>query len=184
TYSKKAPSVADMTEAALKWLSTGTRPYFLVVEEEGTDNFANAMNAPGTMEAFRRADAAIGVARKHVAADPDLTLLVAADSEAGIPTLVPAGRASDGKKGEKVSRLPGTTPAGAPLDGAEGTGTRPFLSATDRFGERHYFGIAWISGGDHYGSVVARAEGSRADQLPLNLDNTGVHHFIRGVLLE
>jgi len=183
-YLEHAPTVAEMTRAALKWLSSGHRPYFLMVEEEGTDNFANAMNASGTMEAFRRADAVIGVARKHVEADADLTLIVAADSEAGSPALISRGVADAPLKEEALPRLPVTTMAGAPLDGVGGTGTRPFVSGRDRFGQRHLFGIAWIDGGDHFGSILVRAAGSRAGDLPPNVDNTEIHRFIREVIFE
>lgn len=184
-YDPDAPDVATMTEAALSWLGAQDRPFFLMSEEEGTDNFANAMNAPGTLAAFRRADAAIAVARKHVAADPDrLTLLVAADSEASCPALIPRGILGERPGKTKLRRLPGSTSAGAPLDGRSGTGTAPFVSAPDRVGQRHLFGIAWIDGGDHFGGVLARAEGARADRLPTNLDNTGVYDFLRGILLE
>lgn len=184
-YDPTAPEVAEMTAAALRWLTARGRPYFLMVEEEGTDNFANAMNAAGTMEAFRRADDAIAVARKQVVAYPDsTTLLVASDSEASCPALIPFGTQSSQPKGEKLRRLPGTTAVGAPLDGSAGTGTVPFVTQPDRVGQRHLFGIAWIDGGDHFGGVLARAEGARADRLPINLDNTGIYHFLREVLLK
>lgn len=183
-YIPGTPSVGDMTEAALKWMEARKRPYFLMIEEEGTDNFSNAMNASGSFEAYRRADAAIGVARKQVAISADLTLLVAADSEAGCPELFPRGRLSDIPKGEKLRRLPGSTPTGSPLDGVEGTGTRPFISQPDQFGERHLFGVAWTDSGDHYGSVLVRAEGAGADLLPFNLDNTDIYGFVRRVIFH
>jgi len=184
-YRPDAPDLAAMTEAALSWLGAQDRPFFLMVEEEGTDNFANAMNAPGALAAYRRADAAIGVARQHVAATPErLTLLVAADSEASCPALIPQGILGELSGKKKLRRLPGSTAAGAPLDGRGGAGTAPFVSAPDRVGQRHLFGIAWIDGGDHFGGVLARAEGARADRLPANLDNTEVYDFLRGILLE
>ncbi len=181
-YQEGAPSIARMTEAALKWCRARSKPYFLMIEEEGTDNFANATNAPGTLEAYRRADEAIAVIRKQVAAQPDLTLLVAADSEAGCAELIGLGLRSDLPEGETLRPLPGTTATGSPLDGVGGTGTLPFVSAPDQFGQRHVFAIAWGDRGDHYGSVLARAEGSRADLLPINLDNTEVYHFLRKVM--
>lgn len=183
-YLPGTPSVAEMTAAALKWMEAKKRPYFLMIEEEGTDNFSNAMNASGSLEAYRRADAAIGVARKQVAISPDLTLLVAADSEAGCPELIPQGRLGDLPEGEKPGRLPGSTGAGAPLDGVDGTETRPFVSHPDQFGERHLFGVAWTDSGDHYGSVLVRAEGARANLLPFNLDNTEIYEFLRRVIFR
>lgn len=181
SYLASAPTVGEMTDAALSWFRQRDRSFFLMIEEEGTDNFSNATNAPGMLEAFRRADAAIGAARRHVAETGDLTLLVAADSEAGCPELVSLGMLGDRPKG-KLRRLPGSTPTGSPLDGVNGTGSQPFVSAPDRIGQRHVFGIAWGEASDHPGSVLARAEGPRADLLPANLDNTGVFRFIRAVV--
>ncbi|MEM6280462.1 MAG: alkaline phosphatase [Verrucomicrobiota bacterium] len=182
-YDPEAPTVAEMTDAALHWLRASPIPFFLMIEEEGTDNFSNKMNAPGAMEAFRRADETIGVARKHIASHENLTLLVAADSEAGAPALVAFGLESSYPKNKtRLQSLSDTTPAGAPLDGVRGTGTRPFLSVPDAFGERHAFGIAWADSGDHSGSVLVRAEGSKAKELPLNLDNTDIYPYLRSVL--
>ncbi|MEM1444249.1 MAG: alkaline phosphatase, partial [Verrucomicrobiota bacterium] len=184
-YDPDTPTIAEMTEGALRWFSASPTPFFLTIEEEGTDNFSNNMNAPGAMEAFRRADEAVGVARKFVAAHADLTLLVAADSEASSPALVAFGlEDSYPKMEEGLKPLAKTTKAGAPLDGRGGTGTEPFLSKPDAFGKRHVFGISWIDHGDHYGGVLVRAEGSMADQLPVNLDNTDIYAFLRGVLFE
>ncbi|WP_242027439.1 alkaline phosphatase [Sphaerospermopsis sp. FACHB-1094] len=65
-YLNTAPTVAEMLEASLKILSQDPEGFFVVIEEEGTDNFANNNNAVGTVEALRRADAAIGVAMNYV----------------------------------------------------------------------------------------------------------------------
>ena len=55
-YADNAPSVAEMTRAAIAVLSRAERGFFLVIEEEGTDNFSNANNAYGTLEAGQRAE--------------------------------------------------------------------------------------------------------------------------------
>ncbi|WP_241392650.1 alkaline phosphatase [Rippkaea orientalis] len=65
-YVATAPTVAEMLEATLKIVETDPEGFFVVVEEEGTDNFANNNNAVGTVEALRRADEAIGVAKNYV----------------------------------------------------------------------------------------------------------------------
>ncbi|MEM7697719.1 MAG: alkaline phosphatase [Verrucomicrobiota bacterium] len=183
-YDPDAPTIGQMTDAALKWFRSSEEPFFLMVEEEGNDNFSNKLNAPGAMEAYRRADQAIGLIRKHVAHEEDLTLLIAADSEASGPSILGSGiaDASEVENPESLDPLPKVTNRGAPLDGRGGTATAPFLSAPDANGQHHRFGIAWISSDDSYGSVVARAEGPGAKHLPLNLDNTGVFHFLRRVL--
>ncbi len=83
-YVETAPTVAEMLEASLKILRRDPDGFFVVVEEEGTDNFANSNNAVGTIEAMRRADAAIGVAMDYVnTQDPNTLVVTAADSDAG-----------------------------------------------------------------------------------------------------
>ncbi len=57
--------------------------FFLIVEEEGTDNFGNANNANGYFEALKRADDAIGVALDFHSKNPNTLIITAADSEAG-----------------------------------------------------------------------------------------------------
>lgn len=183
-YNPGQPSVAEMTEVALRWLTSRPEPFFLMVEEEGTDNFGNYMNAAGALEAFRRADEAIGVARRYVQGFPRLTLLTAADSEASGLEIVDMGLLEPGTNPETLPNLPPETESGAPVDGYDGTGTRPFVSAPDRFGQRHLFGIAWIGENDFFGGIVSRAEGSQAHRLPLNLDNTQIYTFLREVLLD
>jgi glycerophosphoryl diester phosphodiesterase len=83
-YVSTAPTVAEMLDASLKILKQDEDGFFVVVEEEGTDNFANNNNAVGTIEAMRRADAAIGIAMDYVdKQDPNTLVITAADSEAG-----------------------------------------------------------------------------------------------------
>ena len=51
-YALAAPTVAEMTDAALRVLTRSGKRFALVVEEEGTDDFANVQNASGLLEAF------------------------------------------------------------------------------------------------------------------------------------
>ena len=44
-YSPSAPTLAEMTAFATRFLSKDNSNFFLVIEEEGTDNFGNANNA-------------------------------------------------------------------------------------------------------------------------------------------
>ncbi|MCU0332573.1 MAG: alkaline phosphatase [Ignavibacteriaceae bacterium] len=82
-YQPEAPTLAEMTEAAIKFLTSKKGNFFLVVEEEGTDNFGNANNANGYLEALKRADDAIGVALNFYSKNPNTLIITAADSEAG-----------------------------------------------------------------------------------------------------
>jgi len=88
-YWNYSPTVAEMTEIAIKILSANSsKGFLLVVEEEGTDNFPNDNNAEGMIEAAKRADDAIGVALKFAKKDGNTLVLTAADSDAGGPAII------------------------------------------------------------------------------------------------
>jgi alkaline phosphatase len=176
-YNESAPSVAEMTEKALKIIKHRRKNFFMVVEEEGTDNFSNVNNAEGALEALSRADAAIGVAMKYIEKNPNTLLITAADSDAGGMEVV---NVRDSKKFEEP--LPPTVSNGAPLDGKEGTGTLPFIAAPDQFGNRLRFGICWASGDDVAGGVIAKAHGLNSELLPNNVDNTDIYRLIYATL--
>ena len=142
------------------------------VQRLANDDFANAQNASGLFEAFRRADAAIGVAREFVAKHPETLLLTAADSDASGLQIVGLGRKNE-TPGEP--RVPTTTKLGNPMDGVAGQGTGAFLSGPDRAGRRFWFGVTFSSKEDMVGGVVVRAEGVNRERLPVNLDNTELY---------
>jgi len=178
-YAPDAPTVAQMAEAALAILSRSEDGFFLVVEEEGTDNLANANNARGTLEALRRADEAVGLLHGFVRENPDTLLLMTSDSDAGgMQVLGPDPRYAVAP-GDVV---PGTGPNGAPLDGKAGTGTPPFMSAPDRRGKRWPFAIAWASYYDVSGGILARAAGMNAHMVRGVVDNTEIHDIMRATL--
>ena len=172
-YDAAAPTLAEMTEVALRLL--GGRQFLLVVEEEGTDNFGNCNNATGTLEALRRADEGLGVALDYVEKHPDTLLLTCADSEAGAPDVV----GLRGANYEKPLLEEGKDSNGAPVDGAEcrpeGGVAQPFVSAPDRAGKAHEFVVVWATRMDASGGIVARAAGLNADQVRGTFDNTAVY---------
>lgn len=172
-FDPAAPTVAEMTGAALRVLARTGKRFALVVEEEGTDDFANSQNASGVFESFRRADAAIGLARAFVAEHPATLLLTAADSDASGLQVVGLGRrlAPD----QPAPAVPAVTKLGNPVDGVAGQGTAAFLSGPDREGRRFWFGVSFSSPGDLVGGVVVRAEGLNRERLPVNLDNTDLY---------
>ena len=176
SYAPGAPTVAEMTDAALLLLARSGKRFALVVEEEGTDDFANAQNASGLLEAFRRADAAIGVARDFVAARPDTLLLTAADSDASGLQIIGLGVRS--VPDAPAPDVPAATKLGNPVDGVAGQGTAAFLSGPDRVGRRFWFGLTFSSPGDLVGGVVVRAEGLNRERLPVNLDNTELYEMM------
>ncbi|MGA0332610.1 MAG: alkaline phosphatase [Kiritimatiellia bacterium] len=179
TYDPQAPTFAEMTAKALELLgSDPDREFFLVAEEEGTDNFSNHTNATGMIDAVLRADEAIGEVLSYTWAYPGrrMLTLVAADSDAGRPAVwAPMGLAAD-------QPLPAVTDRGAALDGPQGAQSLPFLSAPDADGKRHAFGIAWPYSFDMQGGVLARATGYRSERLPPLVHNTGIYDLMFQVL--
>jgi alkaline phosphatase len=173
-----------MTRAALAFLKASGRRFLLVAEEEGSDNFANNNNAVAALTALRRADHAIGEALDFLDRNPETLVLTVADSDAGGLEVYPV-RESLGLPPDSAlihTPLPATTRNGAPLDGQEGTGTPPFLSQADRFGNRWPFGIAWASFDDVLGGIVARAQGLNAGLLPASVDNTDIYRLMYATL--
>jgi alkaline phosphatase len=172
-YNAHAPTTAEMLTAALEILKRKDRDFLLVLEEEGSDNFANVNNAMGVLEALRRADAAIGVAQEFLQDQPDTLLITTADSNAGALHIVNVRNPENFEK-----PLPDRMKSGAPLDGSEGTGTPPFVTQPDQFGRRLRFGIAWASLTDGGGGVLARASGLNADMLKHHVDNTDIYRIM------
>jgi alkaline phosphatase len=172
-YEPGAPTLSEMSEAALRILSASGERFLLVVEEEGVDNFGNANNARGVVEAARRADQAIGLCRDWVERRGDALLLTAADSDSGGLEVIgyPLGAAPE--------RVAATGSNGAPLDGVDGTETAPFLAAADRAGERLPFAVAWASKDDVSGGILVRAFGRNSDRVRGSLDNTDIATLIR-----
>lgn len=178
-YVPTAPTLAEMTDAALTLLGSLERQFLLVIEEEGTDNFPNHNNARGTLEALRRADEAIGVARAFVDRRRDTLLITAADSDAsGLQVL--GGYPPSGDPVITRQPLPAQVrDGGPPLDGRDGTATLPFESAPDAAGRTHPFAIAWGGGPyDTYGAVLVRAAGLNAHLVNGNFDNTDVYRVM------
>lgn len=188
-YAENAPTISEMAKAALAILSRSPTGFFLVAEEEGTDNLANANNASGTLEALSRADDAVGVFQNFVTTNPKTLLIMAADSDAGGMQVVSPGkrRGRGGRKSSPrvggVTFKPGKAMAptlynGAPLDGRFGTVSEPFLSAPDNAGQRWPFGIAWSSIVDVSGGILVRGAGLNADRIRGTMDNTDVYKLM------
>lgn len=176
-YEPDAPTVGEMTEVALRVLSAKGKVFLLVVEEEGTDNFGNNNNAPGMFEAMRRADEAIGVARRYLQTHPKTLILTAADSDGGGMRMVGL------KPGQRPDALPPRSRNGSPVDGVSGTGTAPFLARPDRKGRRWPFAVVWAAYDDVSGAVLVRGEGLNSHLIRPSADNTDVAKIIRRTLL-
>lgn len=172
-YDPAAPTVAEMTAAALRFL--GGRQFLLVVEEEGTDNFGNCNNAAGLAEALRRGDEGLGVALGFVEKHPDTLLVTFGDSEAGNPDVI----GLRGGRYEKEMIATGRDANGAPLDGLEnapgGGVAKPFTSKPDRAGKTHDFLVGWGTKLDSNGAILVRAAGLNADKVRGSFDNTALY---------
>lgn len=172
-WNETVPSVAEMTEFALKFFENKSQ-FFLVIEEEGTDNFGNKNNANGKLSALDRADDAIGLVINFINDNPNSTLVTAADSEAG--GLEVSGYEIDDL--DANNPLPEHDMNGSPIDGIKGTGTLPFITNPDKSGKTFPFGIVWSSYGDLTGSVIARAHGLNADKVNGKIDNTDIYRIM------
>jgi alkaline phosphatase len=175
-YSPQAPTMAEMVGVSLKILASRAAPFVIVAEEEGTDNFGNAMNATGVFEALGRADDALGVVLDHIGSHPKTMLVVASDSDAG------GMQVNFIKKPQYGKKLNPSTWSGSPQDGKNGTGSLPFTAQPDQFGNRFEFSVCWSTSGDVYGGVVAKAHGLNAGLLPNNVDNTDIYRVMYATL--
>ncbi|MCD5415504.1 alkaline phosphatase, partial [Candidatus Bipolaricaulota bacterium] len=176
-YVEGSPTLAQKTAAALQALSHNGTGFFLVIEEEGTDNFANRNNAEGTIEATKRADDAIRVALDFTRADQNTLLLVAADSDAGglnIMTHLPWQPMIAGKS--LPARMPGRwgIAEGGPVDGVGGTRGIPFTTPCGQ-----PFAIIWAGLQDFGGGTITRAYGLHAALVAGTIDNTDIHRIMR-----
>ncbi len=176
TYIEGAPTLAEMTEAALAIISRDEDGFFAVIEEEGTDNIANNMNAAGTLEALGRADAAVGVAMDFVEANPDTLLVMAADSDAAGLQVYSGSLAQEGEP------VPAVPEGGGVLHGVQGSFGDVFMSAPDANGVSHPFAIAFTGYADVAGGILVRAAGLNADQVEPLMDNTEVYTLMHRTL--
>jgi alkaline phosphatase len=174
-----APTLAEMTDVAIRLLSANDRNFFLVVEEEGTDNFGNKNNASGVLESGHRADQAMGVAQRYLDGNPDTLILTAADSDGG-GLRMHGYPVTDGRDVPAV--VPETAPNGSPMDGVNGPLTPPFLAAPDQYGQSLPFAVTWSDRDDISGGVVVRAAGYNADQVFGTMDNTELAKLMRRTL--
>ncbi|MBS3895820.1 alkaline phosphatase [Silanimonas sp.] len=169
-FQPQAPRFDTMLAFILPRLKDHPQGYFIVGNEEGTDNFSGENNASAALEAAIGADRAIALALAEAQANPALTVVVASDSDNGgmNPT-------SDdlGDPATPPRRLPRRTSFGSPIDG-DPSG-RPFLAAADRFGVRLPFYVSWASDSDGAGGTVVRGIGPGATMLKGTVDATEIY---------
>ncbi len=169
-----APTVGEMTDVAIKILAAKNKNFLLVVEEEGTDNFANANNASGTLEAAARADLAIGVARQFLSANPNTLIITTADSDAGGLNVYASSR--------MPQKSPETSGNGAPVDGIHGASSPAFTAKADNTGKVMTFFITWAQREDSMGGNLVRAAGLNSQEVNGSMDSTEIAPLIRKTL--
>jgi len=174
TYVEGAPTLAEMTQAALRIL--GSETFLLVVEEEGSDNFGNLNNAQGVLDALKRADDAFGVALDFVDKNKDTLFVTAADSSAGAMDVL--GNPSSSLK--KFQTLDGRDANGAPYSRA--ADDSQFLAQPDRTGQRLPFVIVWGTVHDTSGGILVRAAGKNSEKVRGSFDNTKIYELMRETL--
>ncbi len=176
-YLESAPTIAEMTEFALSRISQNPNGFLAVIEEEGTDNMCNYLNANGCLEAFKRADDAVGVILDFIAANPQTFMVTTSDSNAGGMQIFDVESADQPLPTNEEE-------SGSALDGVDGTGTKPFMSAPDLNGNSFPFGIGWASGDDLGSGVIARGAGLNALKLlpTSGILNTDIYRMLYLIL--
>jgi glycerophosphoryl diester phosphodiesterase len=182
------PTVAEMLEAALPILAADEDGFFVVLEEEGTDNFGNNNNSRGVVEAAIRADEAIGVAQDFIDSErPNTLLITTADSNAGGLQATDVDVQAGGNVGTtpvNPTQSDRSDAAQVPLDGEEGRNTQPFIAGPDEDGTRFPYGITYAGLPDFGSDVVSKAYGLNSDQLPSTHDNTEIYRLMYQTLFD
>jgi alkaline phosphatase len=75
--------LATMTRKALDNLGRSRDGFFLLVEEEGIDEFAHSNNGTRVLQTMASLDRTVALVRSYVAAHPDTLLIVVGDHETG-----------------------------------------------------------------------------------------------------
>lgn len=209
-YEPNAPTVKEMLEVSIKILKRiGKRGFFVVLEEEGTDNFPNGgMNAEGTIEAAKRADDAIGLAFDYAKRNPNTFILTAADSTAGAvqiydpyvyqPSMIEVVNeveylrdlvidpCSAVRTDRREPLVDGITDFSLWHPNTNNTHfrERPFISR-----DNYKFFVMWnaCGGPDFGGGTIVRAYGSGrmgpiAEDVKGTIDNTMIYHYLKRAL--
>ncbi len=176
-YINSAPTIGEMSEFALKYISRNPKGFLAVIEEEGTDNMCNNLNASGCLEAFKRADDAIAVILDFIQRNPHSFMVTTSDSNAGGIQVLDVKDANE-------PLPPRDERSGSAIDGVDGTGTMPFMSAPDLHGKSFPFAIEWASSSDVGTGVIARAAGLNAQEMmpTTGISNTDIYRMLYFIL--
>ncbi|MER7806639.1 alkaline phosphatase [Streptomyces sp900116325] len=151
--------LGTMTSKALTSLDKNKKGFFLMVEEEGTDEFAHSNNGTRVLQSMQQLEKAVAVARAYIATHPDTLLVVTGDHETG---------------GLSVEEVDGADESGDAISAEDG----PFsIRGSDR-----KFIIDWTTSGHTSVDVPVTASGPLSDSFSGKHPNTYVHDVLKQVL--
>lgn len=145
--------LADMTQKAIDNLSQNSNGFFLMVEEEGTDEMAHQNNAALTIKSGQELDKAVKVAKDFAKKNPDTLVLVLADHETGGMTIEPVDDTDE--SGSDISKEDG-----------------PFSIV----GSDEKFVIDWTTSGHTAVDVPVSATGKNSVLFSGFFENTDIFH--------
>ncbi|MFJ4847436.1 MULTISPECIES: alkaline phosphatase [unclassified Streptomyces] len=151
--------LSTMTSKALSTLDKNKKGFFLMVEEEGTDEFAHSNNATRTLQSMQELEKAVAVARAYVATHPDTLLVVTGDHETGGLAVEEADAADE--SGDGISAEDG-----------------PFSIR----GSEKTFYMDWTTSGHTGVDVPVTAAGPLSDRFTGKHANTYVYDVLRQAL--
>ncbi|KSU85937.1 alkaline phosphatase [Fictibacillus enclensis] len=149
-------SLPDMTKKAIDTLSQNKRGFFLMVEEEGTDEMSHENNGKLMIKAGQQLDKSVEAAKKFAQKHPDTLVLVVADHECG---------------GLSIEEVNGSDESGDGISKEDG----PFTVAHSN----DQFTLDWTTSGHGGVSVPLTAMGPGADQLAGTYENTNIFKVIK-----
>ncbi|MET9240908.1 alkaline phosphatase [Nonomuraea sp. NPDC003709] len=154
-----AVDLATMTKKALDTLSTNKKGFFLLVEEEGIDEFAHDNNGTRVLQTMQALENAVKVARAYVATHPDTLLVITGDHECGGLTV------EDTSSSDESGSAPSTEDGPFPVKGSN-----------------LQFVMDWTTSGHTGVDVPVTAEGPLAEQFTGKHPNTHVHEVLSQIL--
>lgn len=151
--------LSTMTSKALSTLDKNKKGFFLMVEEEGVDEFAHSNNGTRVLQSMQELEKAVAVARAYVATHPDTLLVVTGDHETG---------------GLAVEEADSSDESGTGISAEDG----PFTI----HGSDKTFYIDWTTSGHTGVDVPVTAVGPLSERFTGKNANTYVHEVLRQAL--
>ncbi|MCX5285334.1 alkaline phosphatase [Streptomyces sp. NBC_00198] len=148
--------LSTMTSKALGTLDKNKKGFFLMVEEEGVDEFAHANNGARVLQSMQELEKTVAVARAYVATHPDTLLVITGDHETG---------------GLAVEESDAADESGTGVSAEDG----PFGI---RSSEKKFY-IDWTTSGHTGVDVPVTAVGPLSDRFTGKHPNTHVYDVLR-----